>query len=255
MCVLSGYLGLNYISLGSVGVACVFALLLPFTYAIDPEAAQCSPRSSRNNFFFTEVKNRLSDSLKFYSQFSLLKWSLWWALAMCGVLQVGNYVQSLWKEVASSSGVGHEYNGVVEAVATLLSAGAAALVSLMKVKWSLWGELTIGVLSLVDSLLLLLASAAKQLWGVYLCHILYRSTYTFLITVARCVYVITVIVITLSFSTQLALRVDHNSYAFIFGFNTFLALVFQTIFTVVVADEHGLDLPIRTQVSTRYTYT
>lgn len=49
-------------------------------------------------------------------------------------------------------------------------------------------------------------------------------------------------------STQLALRVDYNSYALIFGFNTFLALVLQTILTLIVADEHVLDLPIRTQV-------
>lgn len=50
------------------------------------------------------------------------------------------------------------------------------------------------------------------------------------------------------FSTQLALRVEHSSYALIFGFNTFLALILQTILTLVVADKHGLDLPIRTQV-------
>ena len=50
-------------------------------------------------------------------------------------------------------------------------------------------------------------------------------------------------------STQLALKVEHNSYALIFGFNTFLALVLQTILTLIVADEHVLNLPIRTQVS------
>ena len=49
-------------------------------------------------------------------------------------------------------------------------------------------------------------------------------------------------------SAQLALRVDHESYALIFGFNTFLALIIQTILTLTVADEHGLDLDVRTQV-------
>ncbi len=49
-------------------------------------------------------------------------------------------------------------------------------------------------------------------------------------------------------STQLALQVDHKSYALIFGFNTFLALLLQTILTLVVADERGLALPIPTQV-------
>ena len=50
-------------------------------------------------------------------------------------------------------------------------------------------------------------------------------------------------------SSQLALRVKHNSYALIFGFNTFLALILFTIFTVVLSDEHGLHLGIREQVT------
>lgn len=211
-------LQLNYISFASVCVACVFAVLLPLTAVLDgscPKAvvACCKPPDYSGErrsvcvrlaawfrsvcerlgawfrrlpgWFLTEVKHRASDFWKFYSQLSLLKWSVWWALAMCGVLQVGNYVQSLWKEVASSSGVGHEYNGVVEALATLCAAAAAALVSFLKVNWSVWGELTIGGLSLLDSLVLLFASSATALWGVYLSHIVYRTTYAFLITIAR----------------------------------------------------------------------
>ncbi len=50
-------------------------------------------------------------------------------------------------------------------------------------------------------------------------------------------------------STQVALSVDHESYALIFGFNYFMALVLQTILTLIVADEHGLNLDIRTQVT------
>lgn len=50
-------------------------------------------------------------------------------------------------------------------------------------------------------------------------------------------------------STQLALSVDHDSYAFIFGFNTFIALAMQSVLTIVVADERGLDLGVRTQVT------
>ena len=52
----------------------------------------------------------------------------------------------------------------------------------------------------------------------------------------------------MSFSIQLAYAVDHDSYGLIFGFNTFLSLVLMTALTLTVADEHGLDLDIRTQV-------
>ena len=50
------------------------------------------------------------------------------------------------------------------------------------------------------------------------------------------------------YRTQLALNVNHESYAFIFGFNTFIALVMQSILTLVVADKRGLALEVRTQV-------
>lgn len=194
------YLQLNYISLGSVTVACIFALALPFTYVFEytgghtggpccegtrNEDGDSGSGNPKDQWLLKEFKNRLSDFITFYSELSLLKWSIWWALAMCGVLQVGNFVQSLWKEVASSSGAIHEYNGVVEALATLLAGGAATLVSLLKVDWSRWGEVTIGALSLLDAVLLLMASSATHLWLVYLSHILYRMTYSFLITVAR----------------------------------------------------------------------
>ena len=107
---------------------------------------------------------------------------------MLFIFQVGNYVQSLWKEVGGQEAHGKsfkEYNGIVEALATLCGAGAATLVSFLKINWSVWGELTIGGLSLLDSALLLFASSATTLWEVYLSHIVYRATYSFLITVAR----------------------------------------------------------------------
>ena len=192
---IAGYVTLNYISFASVSVACVFAVLLPGVYdCACCNAFSCKGRkvvdehTPKTDFFSwltTNITNRVKDFVKFYLQLNLLRWSIWWALAMCGVLQVGNYVQSLWKEVASSSGATYEYNGIVEAVATLSAAGAAFILSVLKVNWSLWGELTIGVLSLVDSGTLFLASTASELWLVYLCHIFYRTTYTFLITIAR----------------------------------------------------------------------
>ena len=189
----STYLQLNYISLASVSVACTFALLLPkvCTFCTCPcckditqvRTETRSPRKSIIGWIWDTIKKRWYDFKKFYSNLSLLKWSIWWALATCGVLQVGNYVQSLWKEVATGDEM--EYNGLVEALATLCSAGAAFVLSFMKVNWPVWGEVTIGLLSLVDGVVLLVASAATTLWLVYLCHILYRTTYAFLITIAR----------------------------------------------------------------------
>ena len=194
-----GYLELNYISLASVSLACIISLFLPNVFNCSPDLNCCTKakpeeelRIERRNLLFTFLSwikkstiDRGRDFAKFYCVPSLLKWSLWWALATCGVLQIGNYVQSLWKEVADENEQTHEWNGLVEAIATLCSAAAAFFLSFVKVDWSVWGEITIGLMSLLDSAVLLFASSTHALWGVYLCHIIYRTTYAFLITIAR----------------------------------------------------------------------
>lgn len=198
---------LNYFSFASVCVACVFAILLPnvsscssaiccqgnrrslqINYSEDDQESSGvdrNPMERLKMWLRNILRNHWRDFVKFYSNLSLLRWSIWWALATCGWLQVGNYVQSLWKEVADESGVSYDYNGLVEAMATLSGAAAAFVLSYLKVNWPVWGELTIGVLSFGDSLLLFTASSASQLWLAYLCHILFRTTYAFLITIAR----------------------------------------------------------------------
>ena len=55
-------------------------------------------------------------------------------------------------------------------------------------------------------------------------------------------------------SVKLAHAVDNDSYGLIFGFNTFLSLLLMTGFTFTVADEHGFDLDIRSQVGWHYYY-
>ena len=51
------------------------------------------------------------------------------------------------------------------------------------------------------------------------------------------------------FSFEIASHITQESYGLVFGFNTFLALAFQTVLTAVVADSAGLALPPREQVS------
>lgn len=79
----------------------------------------------------------------------------------------------------------HELNGIIEGTTDLVAAFAALLASLLKVNWSVWGELTMGVFSLAQAFLLYFASQANQVWIAYLCHIIYRSSYSFMITIAR----------------------------------------------------------------------
>lgn len=52
------------------------------------------------------------------------------------------------------------------------------------------------------------------------------------------------------YSCEVAKHLNENSYGLIFGVNTFIALVFQSVLTVIVVDERVLALDTRTQVST-----
>ena len=183
-------LGLHYFSLASVVVACVFALLLP-NPPLSLFPCSGSQRCCRNlwNSVVSQLKQAAVDLKQFYFNLHLLKWSLWWAVATCGMLQVANYVQPLWSDIASESSGGSEenhryYNGLVVATETLVGSGGAFLVSLLKVNWSIWGELVLGIFSVADCAFLFTASATSQLWLAYLCQILFRGSYAFVITIA-----------------------------------------------------------------------
>jgi len=176
---------LNYFSLASVTVSVLLSFLV---LLVLPNTNNCACNKSLKKL----VSDMWKDFKKFYfEQPMLFKWSLWWAFATCGVLQVGNYVQNLWKHIEELPGNEHAlqnrhlYNGAVEATATICAAGAAFVISLLKVNWPIWGEFTIAIFSLVDAVLLLVASSAETLWLAYICHILYRMSYSFLITIAR----------------------------------------------------------------------
>lgn len=49
--------------------------------------------------------------------------------------------------------------------------------------------------------------------------------------------------------TQIAHAMNHESYAMIYGFNTFMSLLLQTFLTLAVSDSRGLNLDIPTQVN------
>ena len=99
-------------------------------------------------------------------------------LCMYVLLSYYNYIYYI-------SGKDHEWNGVVEGVTDLVSAGSAILASLLKVNWFAWGELTIGIFSLIQSMLLLISSNTRIIWVAYGNHVIYRASFAFMITIVR----------------------------------------------------------------------
>ncbi|XP_054628820.1 thiamine transporter 1 [Dunckerocampus dactyliophorus] len=173
----------------------------------------------------------LTDFLHCYRRGPLLAWSVWWALATCGYFQVVNYAQALWENVRPSQEY-DIYNGYVETASTLLGAVAALLVGYLPVSWSLWGELALCLLSLLMAACLLIMDLLGNIWLCYGSYVLFRATYMLLITVA---------------TYEIAASLDMQRYALVFGVNTFMALLLQSLLTLVVVDSAGLGLDIFTQ--------
>ncbi|XP_050163896.1 thiamine transporter 2-like isoform X2 [Myiozetetes cayanensis] len=195
-------------------------------------APQQQPGNAKPHSHLLRVLVQLSRDLRdCYSSRKLLYWSLWWALATAGFNQVVNYIQVLWdfRAPSHSSAV---YNGAVEALATFLSSVTSFLVQYVKINWDLFGELALGIFSAVDAGSLLLMHYSTNIWVCYAAYLIFKACYMLLLTVA---------------TFQIAINLSMERYALMFGFNNFIALLIQTILTIVVVDSRGLGLDIVTQ--------
>ncbi|XP_026174420.1 solute carrier family 19 member 3b [Mastacembelus armatus] len=166
-----------------------------------------------------------------YSSRHIICWSLWWALATAGYIQVFNYIQLMWDHIEPSA-TSSIYNGGVESVCSLAGAAAAIAVGHVKVTWAVWGELALGLFSAVGAGAVFLMALTSSIWVCYASYVIFKSCYMLLIT-------ITVF--------QIASNLSMECYALTFGINTFAALSLQTIITVTVVDEAALGLDIVTQ--------
>uniref|UniRef100_G3TRN5 Thiamine transporter 1 n=1 Tax=Loxodonta africana TaxID=9785 RepID=G3TRN5_LOXAF len=174
---------------------------------------------------------QILSNVKSYSSRPLLCWSVWWALSTCGYFQVVNYTQGLWEQVMPSRHAA-AYNGGVEAVSTLLGAVAVFAVGYIKVSWSTWGEMTLSLFSLLIAAAVYIMDTAGNIWVCYAAYVVFRIIYMLLITIA---------------TFQIAANLSMERYALVFGVNTFIALVLQTLLTLIVVDASGLGLEITTQ--------
>ncbi|XP_076872145.1 thiamine transporter 1 [Brachyhypopomus gauderio] len=183
---------------------------------------------ARSTGLLEVLRSLWSDFLQCFSCRTLLAWSVWWALSTCGYFQVINYTQVLWEKILPSKEF-RIYNGYVETVSTLLGALAAFAVSFVKVSWVVWGELALCTFSVVIAVAVYLMHAVRNIWVCYSSYVVFRTTYMLLITIA---------------TYQIAANLSMRRYALVFGVNTFVALLLQTLLTVVVVDSVGLGLDV-----------
>ncbi|RCN42141.1 reduced folate carrier [Ancylostoma caninum] len=236
------YQTLNIISLGALCIALIFAVVLPSISwknayekklcSIGPKLSEVySSRSSYKDFARLHFKMLVNDIKRIYGNKFMMKWSLWWALASCGFFQIGNYTQTLWGTIIEAKNT-EVYNGVTEALCPLIGLPIVILVQYLRVDWSRWGELCLAACSLLDALVLLLLARTNSLLIMYLGYVVYRVLYQAMITITQ---------------FNLADSLETASYGLVFGLNTFIALVLQSILTLVVTSSFGLALSIRPQ--------
>ncbi|XP_015228195.1 PREDICTED: thiamine transporter 2-like [Cyprinodon variegatus] len=198
--------------------------------SLDEEKMEVTGWCSRENV--TTACRLLWKSFKeSYSSRHLVYWSLWWALATAGYMQIFNYIQLKWDHIEPSA-TSSIYNGAVEAVSSVVGAAAAFSVSFIRVNWAMWGELALGLFSAVCSGAVYLMAFTSSIWACYAGYVIFKSCYMFLITITI---------------FQIASNLSMECYALTFGINTFIALALQTIITVIVVDEAALGLDIVTQ--------
>ncbi|XP_026014184.1 thiamine transporter 1 [Astatotilapia calliptera] len=193
-------------------------------------ASRSSEAGSGSRGLVAVLRMLFDDFVQCYRCRTLLAWSLWWALATCGYFQIINYSQPLWEHILPSK-ENIIYNGYVETLSTLLGALAALLVGCLPVTWALWGELALCVLSLLMAVCVFVMNT-EHIWLSYSFYILFRTTYMLLITVA---------------TYQVVASLNMQRYALVFGVNTFVALLLQSLLTLVVVDSSVLGLKVFTQ--------
>ncbi|KFQ93894.1 Folate transporter 1, partial [Nipponia nippon] len=232
LCVTLGdvsFLTLNYVSLGFVSFGLVLTLFL---------------ERPRRSLFFNRWREAvlcrmLREVGALAGQPQLRLWSLWWVFNSAGYYLMLYYVQILWNEIYPATDNYRVYNGGVDAASTLLGAGASFAAGYVKIRWTLWSELVIGVVTAFQAGLLLLMTTTSNIWLCYTAYVLFRGSYQFLVPVAI---------------FQIATSLSKELCALVFGVNTFFATVLKTIITIIVADKRGLGLSVHPQFYVYFGY-
>ncbi|XP_030374801.1 thiamine transporter 2-like isoform X2 [Scaptodrosophila lebanonensis] len=160
-----------------------------------------------------------------YTNPMVVQWSLWYAVALAGYLQATSYIQVLWKSFENEPSI--VWNGAVDAAFTALAAGFALMAGYLhagrlKSRTSL---IALAVFALLEGGCILLACWPKNIYLSYVGYTLFGGLFGFTITVA---------------SAELAQSLVEDSFALIFGINTLVALILQTVLTLLVIS--GLQL-------------
>ncbi|XP_025073603.1 thiamine transporter 1-like [Pogonomyrmex barbatus] len=163
-----------------------------------------------------------------YTNYRVTKWSIWWALATCGYLQISSYIQLLWQTAVKPGDM--IYNGAVDFIYAIVGAVTVFCVGKIQLNWTLIGDVILSIFSLLEGAILLGCFYSYNIWFLYFGYIAFGVVHHTMVTVA---------------SFEVAKSISEDSYGLVFGVNTFFALLTQSLLTLVVINT--LKLNIREQ--------
>ncbi|KAM8705827.1 hypothetical protein ACLKA7_010167 [Drosophila subpalustris] len=250
---LMDYKQLNYITLATQILAMLWAFGLPkvdkslyfhreaYLREPSPNPNQMQLQQEPGTTIEADVASQQTSSLvhssagrllwqHFYNAYTnprVVQWSLWYAIGLAGYLQVTYYMQVLWKDIEPEPKIA--WNGAVDAALTALAALSALAAGYLhtgrlRPRASL---IVLSVLSALEGGSVLICCWTDNIYWSYAGFVIFGGLYGFTITVA---------------SAEVARNLQEDSFGLVFGINTLLALVFQSLLTVVVISETGFAL-------------
>lgn len=242
------YYTLSAISLGFVSFGFLLASCLPWPKrslffnrqekgkATKAETDQMNPTPRGKSKWKDSILVQMLLELKHVGKRPNLRlWSLWWIFNSTGYYLVLFYVHILWYKVYPTNA----YNGAVEAASTLLSALTSFIAGYAKIRWNIWSELVIGVITAIQAGLLLLMGTTNNIWVCYVAYVLFRGFYQFLVPIG---------------TFQIASSLTKELCALVFGINTFLGTILKSIINLIFADKRGLGLDVHRQFLVYFIY-
>ncbi|XP_033232517.1 thiamine transporter 1 isoform X1 [Drosophila pseudoobscura] len=162
-----------------------------------------------------------------YTNGRVIQWSLWYAIGLAGYLQVTYYMQVLWKVIEPEPLIA--WNGAVDAVLTALAALSALAAGYLHTdrlnpRTSL---LILAFFSALEGGCVLICCWTHNIYWSYVGFVLFGGLYGFTITVS---------------SAEVARHLQEDSFGLVFGFNTLIALIFQSLLTMIFVTETGFEL-------------
>ncbi|KAL3070037.1 hypothetical protein niasHT_033547 [Heterodera trifolii] len=184
------------------------------------------PKSVQKNWtdmrsIWTKIKTKF---LAPYQNRVVFHWSLYSIVITAMVYQVQNYIQNLWDFHRKADE--REWNGFVESINTLLNTLVVFLAQFVSLKWAEYRSVVVCCVSTMSMAWLLYAMVHfDSLFADYILYIVLYMFYNMLNAIS---------------SNLIATHLSPNgAYGLVFGINSFVALLLQSVVTLLIVDVNG----------------